>query len=48
MLKIVLVIFLFSGCTCSLIINNTHGAATDLVDQDQAASADVDAQIPAL
>lgn len=34
-----------SSCTCSLIINNTHGIAQDLVDEEQGASADLKGQL---
>lgn len=37
--------FLFFGCTISFQNISTHGTATDLVDENQKASADIDANL---
>ena len=44
-----LLAFLLSSCTISFSNVDTHGTATDLIDEDQAASPDVkaDVSIPA-
>jgi hypothetical protein len=46
--KYLLCLFACTSCTFSVIINQTHGTANDLVDEEQGASADLDATIPAM
>lgn len=39
---------MLTGCTLSFQNISTHGTATDLVDENQAATADVETELPAL
>ncbi len=39
------ILMIFHGCTISFQNISTHGTASDLVDEDQAATADVDANL---
>jgi hypothetical protein len=50
MIAFLWLVILLSGCTISFQNISTHGMATDLVDQDQGATADVkpNIQIPAI
>ena len=50
MIAFLWLVILLSGCTISFQNISTHGMATDLVDQDQGATADVkpNMQIPAI
>lgn len=41
----ILVFFLFTSCTISFQNISTHGTATDLVDENQAASPNVDTNL---
>jgi len=36
-------LFLLSGCTYSIILTDTHGTATDVVDETSKPTADIDA-----
>lgn len=44
MLAIFPMIFIWSGCTISIIQTDTHGTATDVVDAEASADADVEAE----